>query len=528
MNLKRALRATAAVVCAMMAPAVGHAATAGQSATGQSTAAAPVAVEVHVDTSRPGPVIERDIYGQFAEHLGRGIYEGVWVGEKSRIPNTNGYRNDVVAALRRLKIPSIRWPGGCFSDEYDWRDGIGPRGKRPVRLNSHWGGVTEDNAFGTHEFMNFAEMIGTEAYVAGNMGSMPPRAMAQWMEYMTADKGSLAEERRANGRARPWKVKYFGIGNESWGCGGNMRAEYSADQHRKYSTFVKSYNGKTFNVATGSNGEDYNWTDVLMQRAGDKMDALSVHYYTLPGNWTVKGKATGFTEAEWAVTLKKARFMDELIGRHSSIMDKYDPQKRVGLFVDEWGTWYDQEAGSTPGFLYQQNSLRDAEVAALTLNIFHRHTDRVKLAAIAQMVNVLQAMILTDGPRMVLTPTYHVFEMYVPFQGATPYPATVSNVRYTLGNTELPMVDVSVARATDGKLWMALTNLDPNRAAQVATNLGGQASGRILTAAAMDAHNDFDRPDTVKPAMYQAAAAAGGKLTLDLPAKSVAVVQITE
>ncbi|GAA0737175.1 alpha-N-arabinofuranosidase [Sphingomonas japonica] len=489
----------------------------------------PVAVTVTVDTSKPGPRIERDVYGQFAEHLGRGIYEGIWVGSNSRIPNTKGYRTDVVEALRRIKVPSVRWPGGCFADEYDWRDGIGARAQRPTRVNTHWGGVTEDNAFGTHEFMNFAELIGAQAYIAGNMGSMGPREMGQWVEYMTSDsRSTLANERRRNGRDKPWKVAYFGVGNESWGCGGNMRPEYSADLHKRYSTFVKAPPEMGMKkVASGASVDDYAFTEMLMDRARAQMDAVSMHHYTFTNSWEEKGNATGFSEADWASVMVNALRMDELVTRHSAIMDKYDPEKRVGLYVDEWGTWYNPEPGSTPGFLYQQNTLRDAQVAALTLNIFHRHTDRVKLAAIAQMVNVLQAMILTDGAKMVLTPTYHLFDMYVPFQGATPYAAFVTNARYTSGGKDLPMIDTSVARATDGTLWMALVNLDPNRPARIATNLTGTAIGRILTAAAMDAHNSFENPNAIAPAAYSGTV-IDGKLGFDLPAKAIAMVQIAE
>jgi alpha-N-arabinofuranosidase len=485
-----------------------------------------IAVTVTVDTARPGPRIEREIYGQFAEHLGRGIYEGVWVGEGSAIPNINGYRSDVVAALRHIRVPVVRWPGGCFADEYDWRDGIGPRSKRPVRINTHWGGVTEDNQFGTHEYLNFAEAIGAEAYVAGNMGSMGPRDLAQWVEYMTASKGSLAAERRANGRDAPWHVKYLGIGNESWGCGGNMRPEYSADLHRRYSTFaVAPHDNPILKVASGANSDDYHFMDVLMDRARDQMDAVSMHYYTIPLSWAHKGQATGFPESEWASTLRNALHMEELVSRHSAVMDKYDPAKRVALFVDEWGTWYDQEPGSTPGFLYQQNTLRDAEVAALTLDIFHRHTDRVKLAAIAQMVNVLQAMILTDKGRMILTPTYHLFDMYVPFQGATPYPTIASSAAYTHGAISLQAVDASAARGTDGKLYLALVNLDPARPARVTTNLDAPAHGRLLTGPAMDSHNSFEHPDTIHPVPF-AGGLVDGKLVLDLPPKSIAVVAL--
>ena len=489
---------------------------------------APANVSVAIDTEHPGARIEPAIYGQFAEHLGRGIYGGIWVGERSPIANTNGYRNDVLAALRRLHIPVIRWPGGCFADEYDWRDGIGPRRQRPARINSHWGGVIEDNSFGTHEFMNYTELLGADAYVAGNMGSLPPRSMAQWFEYLTSDSQSaLANERRRNGRALPWRVRYFGIGNESWGCGGNMRPEYSADLHRRYQTFIATRWGTppVVRVATGANVDDYHFTEVMMREASRQMGALSVHYYTFPGSWEHKGPATGFAETEWASTLTHALRMEELVSRHSAIMDRYDPERRVALFVDEWGTWYDSEPGSTPGFLYQQNSLRDAVVAALTLDIFHRHTERVKLAAIAQMVNVLQAMILTDGPRMVLTPTYHLFDMYRPFQGATPYPATVDGPRYRFEGNDLPMVDVSAARGADGRLYLALVNLDPHRAAHVATALTGSATGQILTGPAMDTHNSFDAPDRIHPIPYSGSN-AGGRLTFDLPARSVAVVAV--
>jgi alpha-N-arabinofuranosidase len=497
-------------------------------AAGAAAQDAPASVTLTVDTAHPGARIEPAIFGQFTEHLGRGIYEGIWVGEDSPIPNTRGYRNDVLAALRRIHVPVIRWPGGCFADEYDWRDGIGPRDRRPARINRYWGGVIESNAFGTHEFLDFTELLGADAFVSGNMGSMEPRAMGQWFEYMTASTpSSLVQERRRNGRERPWRVRYFGFGNETWGCGGNMRPEYSADLHRRYQTFIANPPGvpPVVRVASGSHDSNYNFTEVLMREAAQQMDAISLHYYTLPGNWDRKGPALGFGEDQWAVTLSHALRIEDFITRHSAIMDRYDPQRRVALYVDEWGTWYDQEQGSTPGFLYQQNSLRDAVVAALTLNVFQRHTDRVKLAAIAQMVNVLQAMILTDGPRMLTTPTYHVFDLYQPFQGAIPFPATVEGSRYRFGDTDLPMVDATAARGTDGKLYLALVNLDPRRPARVTTALSGNARGRILTGPAMDTHNTFDAPDTIRPLPY-AGRREGGHVAFDLPPRSVAVVAV--
>ncbi len=481
---------------------------------------------VTIDTSKPGVEIDRHIYGQFAEHLGRGIYEGIWVGEGSKIPNTHGYRNDVVAALKAIHVPDVRWPGGCFGDLYDWRDGIGPRTKRPVRVNVHWGGVTEDNSFGTHEFMNFAELIGADAYVSLNVGSLSPYESAQWLEYMTSDsKSSLANERRRNGRAKPWNVKFVGIGNETWGCGGNMRPEYAADINRRYATFAGTPREMgSLKIASGSHDDNYDFAEAMM-KGGGKFDGLSVHYYTVPRVFRDKGPATGFPESEWASTLAHALHIDEIVTRTAAIMDKVDPDKKIGLYVDEWGTWYDQEPGSHPGFLYQQNSLRDAEVAALSLNIFQRHSDRVKGANIAQMINVLQAMILTDKDRMVLTPTYHVFDMYQVFMGARPYPVTVSARDYASGNSKMPMVDGFAARGADGKLYIAMVNTDPSHAVQVITNLTGTGHGRILTGFAMDAHNSFDAPNMVHPIAFNGSTAAG-RLAFDMPAKSVAVVAV--
>jgi len=501
--------------------------------TGTALARPGLSALVTIRADQPGAKIDRNIYGQFAEHLGRGIYEGVWVGEDSSIPNTRGYRNDVVAALKKLKVPVVRWPGGCFADEYHWREGIGPRTERPVKINTTWGGVEESNAFGTHEFLDFAELIGADAYVAGNVGSGSPQEMAEWVEYITSDtKSTLAEMRRKNGREKPWRLPYFGVGNETWGCGGNMRPEFFTDLYRQFQTFIKSpRDNQPVKIASGANVADYKWTEVMLSQAANHMDAYSLHYYTFPGRWEEKGPSTGFPEEKWASTLKNALYIDELITKHSAIMDKYDPKKRVALYVDEWGTWYDPHPGHNPGFLYQQNTLRDAHVAALSLNVFHRHTERVRMTNIAQMVNVLQAMILTDKEKMLLTPTYHVFEMYIPFQGATPLAAEVKTSQYTVGNWSMPSVDVSAARGTDGRLYVALVNVDPHRAAAVSVNLAGakakEVSGRILTAPALDAHNTFDQPNTVQPTSFKGSR-NGDAFIWQLPAKSVAVVALAE
>ncbi|CAM4089498.1 alpha-N-arabinofuranosidase [Roseateles saccharophilus] len=469
-----------------------------------------------VSLDEPSPRIEPTVYGHFVEHLGRGVYDGLWVGPESSIPNTRGWRNDVVQALRRVGIPVMRWPGGCFADDYDWRDGIGDPAKRPARRNIWWGGL-ETNRVGTHEFMDLVEQLDSEAYLSGNMGSMPPRAMAQWIEYITAGENSaLTQERRRNGRDKPWKLKYFGVGNESFGCGGSMRPEYQSDLHNQYATFLK---GVT-RVASGDGEGDDHRVEVLMSRSARHMDAFTLHYYSLPDNWTRHGDATGFDAGAWARTLKSALGMDGRIEAIKRIMDKHDPDKRVALYVDEWGTWYDTPPGASA--LFQQNTLRDAVLAAVSFNIFHRHTDRVKMANIAQMVNVLQSMVLTEGDKMVLTPTYHAFDLYKPFRGATPLAIKLDAPVFRTGDVELPAVHASAARAPDGKLLLALVNLDPSHPARVATNLTGSARGRVLTAQSMDAHNTFQQPQAVAPAPY--AAASSG--LLDLPPKSVVVVEI--
>ena len=489
-----------------------------------------------VRADQPGSRIDPAIYGQFAEHLGRGIYEGVWVGTNSPIPNTRGYRNDVIAALKELGVPVLRWPGGCFADEYHWREGIGPREQRPRRVNTNWGGVVEDHAFGTHEFMDFAELIGADAYVNGNVGTGTAQEMSEWIEYITSPTDStLAQLRRTNGRDKPWKLPYFAVGNETWGCGGGMRPEFYADLYRLNATFIRApLDNRPLKIASGANASNTQWTEVLMREATKQMDALSVHYYTLPtGKWAHKGSATQFTEEEWMATLSQTLRMDAILANHSGIMDKYDPERRVGLFVDEWGTWYDVEPGTNPGFLYQQNSLRDAMVAAVNLDIFHRHAARVRMTNIAQMVNVLQAMILTDGARMLRTPTYHVFAMYKPFRGATQLPVELTSPEYRNGSTAIPAIHATAARSPDGKLHVAVTNVDPQHAAQVSVRIAGAAAGKLtlgkftgqmLTAPAMNTVNTFDRPDAVKPTPFSGARIQGDHLILTLPAKSIVVL----
>ena len=498
-----------------------------------------------VDGSKTGAKIDRNIFGQFAEHLGHGVYEGVWVGLDSPIPNTRGIRNDVVAALKAIKVPNVRWPGGCFADEYHWRKGIGAPGARVVTLNPNWGGVIEPNTFGTHEFMDFMGQIGSEAYLSANVGSGTPQEAAEWLEYLTtAQPSTLGKERGANGHPTPYKVAYLGIGNESWDCGGNMTPDYYLSQLKVYSRFVRNFNpaqqtsSQMLKIAVGPGGGGprwTEWTETIMEAwkahtwSWD-IDGLSLHNYTVV-DWNTKFKSVGFGEAEYSQFLKSTLDMERLVTTHSAIMDQYDPAKKVALVVDEWGAWYAPLPGTDPGFLVQQNSLRDAILASLNLNIFARHADRVRMANIAQMVNVLQAMILTDKEKMVLTPTYHVFRMYVPFQDATSVAVSFDAGTYTHGDVTLPRVDAIAAKDSAGVLWLAVTNIDPTRPVELSARLAGIAaktvSGETLTAAAVDSVNSFEAPRTVVPKPVSAKL-VGDELTVTLEPKSVTVLSIRQ
>ena len=490
------------------------------------------AVAIRAVPQEDAPTISRHIYGHFAEHLGRCIYGGFYVGEDSAIPNTQGVRNDVVEALRELHIPNLRWPGGCFADTYHWRDGIGPKEDRPSMLNVWWGNVKEDNSFGTNEFLNMCELLGTEPYLSANVGSGTPQEFADWIRYATHPAGSspLPDLRAENGRAEPWSVKYWGIGNEAWGCGGNMTPEYYSDLFRRFSTFATSWaNGdRLVRIASGASGGDYNWTEVLMQNIPTHLiEAIALHHYAVI-DWGNKGPATDFTEAQYFRTMQEALKMDELITKHVAIMDAHDPEQRVALFVDEWGAWYDVEPGTNPGFLFQQNTMRDAVVAGATLNIFNRHAERVKMANLAQAVNVLQAVILTEGEQLLLTPTYHVMRMYAVHQDATLIPLEFESPTYSYGGESLSAISASASRDSSGRVHISLVNVDAGRAHTVeldvsALELGG-VSGEMLTSEALQDHNTFEQPDAVVPVAFDGAVLEGGMVRLVVPAFSVVVL----
>jgi alpha-N-arabinofuranosidase len=494
-----------------------------------------------IDASKPGAKIDRNLFGQFAENLGHGLYEGIWVGPDSLIPNTRGIRNDVVTALRTLKVPNVRWPGGCFADQYHWRKGVDPAAQRPSTLNSAWGGVVDSNAFGTDEFMDFIQQIGSHAYVSVNVGSGTPQEAAEWIEYMTvAAPTALEKERAANGHPDPYTVGFLGIGNESWDCGGNMSADYYLSQLKIYSRFVENDNpsrkgaNQMLKIAVGPGTPTTEWTETIMKAWQHhswswNIDGLSVHWYTVPNGWPPSTPSIGFGLEDYSKSLKSTLFMDEFLRKQETVMDKYDPQKKIALVVDEWGAWHAPLPGSNPSFLVQQNSLRDAILASLNLNIFARHADRVRMANIAQMINVLQAMILTDKEKMVLTPTYYLFKMYVPFRDATFVPVAFDAGTYTQDNITLPRLDAVAARDASGKLWLEITNLDPEKPVAIAADITGMtvksAKGETLTAPGVDSVNDFGAPNAVVPKPVSASM-KDGRLEVKVEPKSVTVISL--
>ncbi len=486
--------------------------------------------------------IEPEIYGHFSEHLGRCIYEGLYVGENSDVPNVNGMRTDVVEALKEIQVPVLRWPGGCFADEYHWKDGIGEKSKRKKMINTHWGGVTEDNSFGTHEFMELCRQIGCKTYVNGNVGSGSVQEMSEWVEYMTFKGVSpMADLRKENGHEEPWKVDYFGVGNENWGCGGNMTPEYYANEYRRYQTYVRQYDEKNpiKKICCGANVDDYHWTEGVMKTCFDHvpedfhgfMDLISLHYYVHPEGWQIKGSATDYNEEGWYKTLFKALYIDELITRHSAIIDQYDPEKKIGLSVDEWGTWFTVEPGTNPGFLYQQSTVRDALVAGISLNIFNKHCDRVKLACIAQMINVLQAVILTDGSRMLRTPTWHVFHMYRHHQGAELLQSALSGCGETgVDEWKVPELTESVSEK-DGIITITVNNLSVTDDKELTISFAENKTYEVVEATVVtsgDVHdkNTFEEPDFVKEQAFTAYKAADGGLSVTLPKASVVSIRV--
>jgi alpha-N-arabinofuranosidase len=490
--------------------------------------------KITLNTDLAKTKINKHIYGHFAEHLGRCIYEGIYVGESNtKIPNTAGVRNDIIAALKDLKVPNLRWPGGCFADAYQWKDGIGPKANRPKMVNVWWGGVTEDNSFGTHDFLDLCEKIGAEPYLAGNVGSGTVQDLADWVSYVNQPTGSpMSDLRIKNGRKEPWNVKIWGVGNEAWGCGGNMTADYYANIYRQYATFMKDITpvSKLYKVASGASSDDFNWTETLMKNIPhNMMSALALHHYSVLSWVETKGPSVGFSEATYFKTMQEAWKMEEFITKHSTIMDKYDPEKKIDLIVDEWGGWYDTDADGK-GALYQQNTMRDAMIAGLTLNIFNNHADRVRGANLAQIVNVLQAVILTKEEKMILTPTYHVMKMYNVHQDATLVPMSIESPTYEFNGKKMTAVNSSASKDASGTLNISLTNIDFKKSHEVVINLRGEdfskVSGQILASTNISDHNTFEETNKVSVKDFSGAKLDKGVLKLTIPAYAVVVLNL--
>jgi alpha-L-arabinofuranosidase len=490
--------------------------------------------KVTINTADPKTQISKHIYGHFAEHLGRCIYGGFYVGEdNTKIPNTAGVRTDVIDALKKMKIPNLRWPGGCFADTYHWKDGIGPKDKRPTMVNTWWGGVTENNSFGTHDFLNMCELLGAEPYLAGNVGSGTVQELSEWVQYVNFNGVSpMSNLRKQNGREKAWNVKFWGVGNEAWGCGGNMKVEHYANIYRQYATFMTDWDntGKIFRVASGANVADYNWTEVLMREIPHHMlEGVALHHYSFV-EWSNKGSATDYSEEQYFKTMKTALRMEELVTRHSTIMDKYDPAKKIALVVDEWGGWYNVEPNTNPGFLYQQNSMRDAMIAGVTLNVFNNHADRVRVANLAQTINVLQSVILTNEEKMILTPTYHVLEMYNVHQDAMLLPINVTTKDYVFGTEKLPAISVSASKNKEGVTHITLTNIDAKSKQSISLEAFGAkyktVTGRVLTSAKLQDYNSFESPDKIKPAEFKGASLKDNTLKVEMPPFSVVVLEL--
>lgn len=476
--------------------------------------------------------ISKHIYGHFAEHLGRCIYGGFYVGEDSSIPNTNGVRNDVIKALKELKVPNLRWPGGCFADTYHWKDGVGPKDERPSMVNKWWGDVVEDNSFGTHDFLNLCEVLGAEPYLAANVGSSTVKEFTEYIQYVTREDGvPMSDYRIENGRKEPWKVKYWGVGNEMWGCGGNMTPEHYANIYRQYATFMTDWTNSDgfYRIASGANVADYNWTEVLMREIPKNLiEGVALHSYSFV-EWDKKGSATDFDEAQYFSTMQTALKMDELIKKHTEIMDKYDPEQNVALIVDEWGGWYQVEEGTNPGFLYQQNTMRDAMIAGTTLNIFNNWADRVKMANLAQTINVLQAVILTEDEKMLLTPTYQVMKMYNVHHDATLLPISFDSPNYEFNGETLPAVSISASKDKNDVTHISLVNIDSEKDNEVVIDVEGlkidEVTAQILKSNNLQDHNTFDKPNNIVPSQFKDFKLKKGKLTLTLPPFSVVVIE---
>jgi alpha-L-arabinofuranosidase len=528
-------------------------------------AVAQTGARIEIIPSEPIGTIAPELYSHFIEHLGGVIYDGVWVGEGSRIPNVDGVRKDFIDTMKSVGAPVLRWPGGCFADSYDWRDGIGPRAKRPART-AFWG-QQDTNAYGLHEFMRTCSAIGCKPYLAANLRTLPARDFYQMIEYCNAPAGnvpsnsaapavpnSFAAERAANGERDPFDVDFWGVGNETWGCGGNQTPEEYAAQYRRFTAWTPTYNSHPLRfVAVGPNGDDADWTRRLFAALHSNPErprlwGLSVHYYT-SGSATkfAAGDALNFNDGEFYDLLARGSFMEHIITNHWEAMG--DNSRHVKLVVDEWGAWYGKGTELAPGYnLSQQSTMRDALLTGITLDIFHRHCDKVAMANVAQSINCIHSLMLAREDKFTVTPTYHVFRMYMPHRGAQAVRAefTAPSITNPLAVATSPvggnsasgsirpnstLAGLSGSASINGKT-MILTVVNPNLTQDLTTHIAirgasiASARATVLAATDVHAHNDFANPNAVHPSEERVQNPSSGSLTHSFRRASVTTLEL--
>jgi len=531
MNRRDFLRYT--IAGSLAAPRASAALVPGTIRSGQQPAvrnARATTARIDVLPDEPIAMISANLYGHFVEHLGGVVYDGVWVGEGSPIANSGGIRQALVDHMRRLPPGPIRWPGGCFADSYDWRDGIGPRASRPRRTNFWEGeaalagpGRYDPNHFGTNEFVRFCRLAGGEPYLAANLRSLSPRDLYQWMEYCNSPAGSttLAEQRAAGGDREPFRVRYWGVGNEAWGCGGNFTPEEYATEYRRFVAWVPRFGQTPSFIGSGPNGGDIGWTRRFLAKLTEKGDGQlgslwgwALHHYSwnvsrgATTDWNAgKGDALRFSPDEWYELLNEGDRIDTLIADHWAAMGEIDRRRRVKLVVDEWGAWHRSGTEVNPGHVFgQQSTLRDALLAAMTLDTFHRHADKVAMANVAQLVNCLHSLFLADGDRFVPTPTFHVFELYKPHVGGQSVRTVWSAppIGYARVNADGSLRGVAGSASLHDRA-LTLTVVNPHISEPLTAEIGvrGRSDGNVtavtIAEADVHAHNTFDRPEAVRP-----------------------------
>ena len=517
-------------------------------------------IEIFLD--EPKDEISRNIYGHFTEHIGGVIYDGVWVGENSKIPNQYGIRSALIDKLKQIRVPILRWPGGCFADSYDWKDGIGPAAQRPRRTN-FWEGdpdavrlhgkgpqIIEPNTFGTNEFMRFCKLSGAEPYLAVNLRSLPALDFDHWVEYCNSPAGSTTygDMRASSGFPEPFNVRYWGVGNESWGCGGNFAPEQYASEFRRYTDWLPQFGVDLQLIGAGPNGNDMDWTRRFFEQLSTghayrnrHFSGWSIHHYAAnlsrgkTHDWILgKGDALQFDAVDWYELLMECNRIEQIMADQWTVMAEYDPQHRVKLVVDEYGPWYREGTELDPTHIFgQQVTVRDALATALTLDAFNRNAEKVSVATCAQLINNINALFLCHEDRFFATPNYYVFAMYAGHQGGQSLRAEFSapQVHYQRDGKPAQFWGLNGSASRKGNV-ITLTAVSPRLTDPSLTQIvlrGGTAAsarGFVLTSTDIHSHNTFQAPDTVHSAPL-GVTVSGGALTVTIPPASVVKLEIT-